>query len=258
MGLDVEAIKKAVPSCSFYYFDQIDSTNSWLLDNGSCGDICLSETQNKGRGRRGNHWLSPNTGNIYLSLCWCFNEIPKHWTLLGLVVGIAIAEALADIGLENHGIKWPNDIFWKQKKLGGILIETKDQSGKVIIGIGINKMMPSEYIKKIGQAATSLDEALPTSISREKIITEIVLNLQKHLQKFLTLNLDHFFILWQKWDVLFEEIVSFHYQGREIIGKVVEIDQQGRLGVLENSGRINYFSSIDIKVRRHEVANAIS
>ena len=256
--LNVEQIKKEVPDSSVYYFDQIDSTNSWLLDHGVCGDICLSEMQNKGRGRRGNTWVSPNTGNIYLSLCWCFDEIPKHLTLLGLVVGIAIAEVLEDIGLENHGIKWPNDIFWDQKKLGGILIETKSQTGKVIIGIGLNKKMPSVYAKGIEQAITNIDEALPNITSREEIITKLILNLGQHLRGFIGLNLNQFLSSWKKWDILFDEVISFEFQGDKVLGKVVGIDQYGRLGVLENNGNMGYFSSLEIKVRRHEFANTVS
>lgn len=256
--LNIEKIQKEIPFGLVNYFQAIDSTNSWLVENGKCGDICISEMQNKGRGRRGNKWVSPKTGNIYLSLCWCFQEIPKHWTLLGLVVGVAIAEVLAEIGLKNHGIKWPNDVFWKDNKLGGILIETLDQSGVVIIGIGLNKMMSPEHSEKIDQKVIGLDELLPKGkISREELITKLIIKLHQHLTSFKTLQFDKFISSWKTWDILLDETVSFKQYGEEITGKVVDIDQYGRLGVQIKTGAINYFSSAEIKIRRSDHANTI-
>ena len=100
------------------FFEKIDSTNAWLLENGACGDICLSEAQTSGHGRRDKKWISPSSGNIYFSMCKCLDDTNQHRSLLGLIVGIAIAEALEDIGLIGHGIKWPNEYLLGTKKTG--------------------------------------------------------------------------------------------------------------------------------------------
>jgi len=258
MLLNIEKIQDEIPFGSVNYFQTIDSTNSWLMENGNCGDICISETQKKGRGRRGNKWFSPKTGNIYLSLRWCFHEIPEHWTLLGLVIGVAIAEVLAEFGLINHGIKWPNDVFWKDKKLGGILIETSDQSGVVIIGIGLNKVMSPEYDEMINQKIIGLDEALQEAkVLREELIIKLILKLNQCLTDFKTLQFSQFKSSWKTWDILFGETVSFEQYGEEITGTVVDIDQYGRLGVQVKTGTIDYFSSAEIKVKRSTHANTI-
>lgn len=252
--LNIESIKETIGCENIYYFKSLNSTNSWLLENGKCGDICLSEVQTTGRGRRGNTWESPQ-GNIYFSLCWCFGEVEEHQSLLGLITGIAIAEALNDIGLTGHGIKWPNDIFWQQKKLGGILLETIDQSGKVIIGIGLNIYFSSSINKKIDQPVTSLNEVLKLMgksdiPSKEVLLTHLIKRLHFSLNEFKNLDFNHFLKSWKTWDILLGRQVSFQHRDTLVSGEVVGIDKHGRLGVLRDSGDICFYSSADIKVRK--------
>ncbi len=258
--LDIEKIKKATGCRAIHYFDSLDSTSSWLLKYGKCGDICISEEQTIGRGRRGNTWESPR-GNIYFSLCWCFAEMTENWSLLGLVTGIAVADALAELGLRRHGIKWPNDIFWEQKKLGGILLETADQSGKVVIGIGLNVFLSTQAEEKIGQAATSIDEAMGITdennslnevvITKETIYIQLISHLQKKLNNFNNLDFDSFVETWKIWDVLQGRQVNFNYQNEKISGKAIGIDKFGRLRVLKSSGEINAYSSVEIKLTKN-------
>lgn len=253
--LNIQKIREACKSenrqliGNISYFKTIDSTNNWLLENGHCGDICISDTQSAGRGKRGNSWLSPNTGNIYFSLCWCFNDNLKHRSLLSLVTGIAIADVLSDVGLSGHGVKWPNDIFWQQKKMGGILIETTNQSQKFVIGIGLNISMPDNINKEIDQAVVSLLEAMQESvISREQIIIHLIQRLVQRLDTFDNLSFDEFMKSWAKWDILQERLVSFIHRDIKISGSVAGLDKSGRLGILQDNGKLDFFSSADIKL----------
>jgi len=231
-------------------FDAIDSTNAWLLENGKDGDICLAETQTAGRGRRDNQWVSPNSGNIYLSYCCYFDKSVQHRSLLGLIVGIAIAEALQEIGLTGHGVKWPNDILWNGKKLGGILIQTADNYEKFIIGIGLNVNLPDESHHQITQAATSLNTALSgKNISRETVIIKLIERLLSHAEMFAQLPFQGFLQSWQRWDILRDQEVCFQHQNQEISGKVNGIDQHGRIGILLES-ELKYFSAADIKLKK--------
>jgi BirA family biotin operon repressor/biotin-[acetyl-CoA-carboxylase] ligase len=252
--LNINNIRESTNCGNIHYFDSVDSTNSWLLENGKCGDICISETQTSGRGRRGNTWESPQ-GNISFSLCYCFNKITKYWSLLGLVTGIAIAEALEDIGLKGHGVKWPNDIFWQQKKLGGILLETPNQSGKVIIGIGLNISLPSKTHRKIEQAVACLTDALPisscNSFSKETLFTHLINRLHNRLSTFSDLSFNEFIESWEAWDILRGKSVTFDHQGKIVSGEVIKIDKHGRLGILKCSGEICYYTSADIKLGKN-------
>ena len=232
--LAIDLIRHSTACRSISYFESIDSTNNYLLEHGKCGDICISEEQIKGKGRRGNQWVSPQTGNIYYSQYWCFDSITKHWPLLGLIAGIAIAEALQDIGLKGHGVKWPNDIYWQGKKLGGILLEAPDQSGKVVIGIGLNINMSSIAESEIAQPFISLNNSniVMKTFSRDKLVIALIKRLQDKLENFTQFSIDPFREEWKAWDILRGEIVSFQHQGKTVIGEVQDIDENGRLGVL--------------------------
>ena len=259
--MNIDRIKKQSPARKISYFELIDSTNHYLLTQGDCGEVCISDEQSAGRGRRGNTWVSPNTGNLYFSLCWCFEEKPVHWSLLGLVVGIAIADALEDIGLTGHGIKWPNDIFWQQRKMGGILIEAPDQSGKVVIGIGLNINLPEKIQAQIDQDVTTLTEALSngalshgvlpaSAFSRDDLLISLVKHLYQELTAFENLNFDDFIQKWGGWDILRGKTVSINHQGENIIGEVTGIDTSGRLEFKKSaSGEVFYFSSAEIKLK---------
>ena len=251
--LDSDVIKQKL-NCQcgkISIFESIDSTNSWLLQNGDCGDVCLSEIQTAGRGRRGNQWVSPNANNIYFSLCYCFEEITEHWSLLGLLVGIAIAESLQEVGLQNHGVKWPNDIFCNEKKLGGILLESQDQTGRVVIGVGLNVGMQDNGLEQAGisQPWTSLRSVLKDSIpSRNVIIATMMNHLQVRLESFSNLNLGHFLNEWQRWDILLGQRVIIRQNEKSISGKVTALDKHGRIGVLHQNKDIKFYSSADIKL----------
>ncbi len=101
-----------------HIFPELDSTNRWALQQGQCGDVCLAEQQTAGRGRRGRQWQSPPGVNLYLSLRWCFAQVPAHLPLLSLVTGLAVAEALEDCAIQGHGLKWPNDVYYAGKEAG--------------------------------------------------------------------------------------------------------------------------------------------
>lgn len=249
--MNIDRIVKETPINKVHFFPSINSTNSYLLEKGECSDVCISDTQSAGRGRRGNTWVSPKTGNLYFSLCWCFKEDTQYWSLLGLVTAIAITETLEEIGLRKHGIKWPNDIFWKDRKMGGVLIETLSQSGKVVIGIGLNLNMPEQYQKQIDQTVVSLDEAMQgTSFSREDLVIKLINRLYKYLSTYNNFDFSNFKKTWNRWDILSGRQVSIKHLNNSLVGKAHNIDSQGRLGFKEDhSNKIIYFLSAEIKLK---------
>ena len=121
-------------------YDEIDSTNEFLKKNKQSSEFSLviSEKQTDGKGRHGKKWHSPKRGNIYMSISTknTFKSGP-----LSLISGIICSKVLADVSKTNNiGLKWPNDLVFNNKKVGGILVE-KDiyaNEEKTIIGIGIN------------------------------------------------------------------------------------------------------------------------
>jgi len=129
----------------------VDSTNRFLVDltdplAAGSAQLCVAELQNAGRGRRGRSWVAPFGSGICMSVGWQFEEAPPTFSALSLAVGVAVVNALRALGAADVGLKWPNDLLWKGRKLGGILIEMRGESAgpaRVIIGIGINMRMPA-------------------------------------------------------------------------------------------------------------------
>ena len=121
-------------------FSSIDSTNNACKRQYFDKKYLLitAEEQTKGRGRSGKNWISQKLGNVYMS--FAFNNNLKN-SPISLITGVIVHSILAKITQsKGFGLKWPNDILLKNKKIGGILVENEIQGNKIktIIGIGIN------------------------------------------------------------------------------------------------------------------------
>src|SRR4051812_7580052 len=107
--------------------DEIDSTNTHLMKRAATesidGVVCLAETQAGGRGRRGRTWLTPKGKSLAMSLGIDFAIPVSDLSPLSLVVGVAVADAIQELGIDTLSLKWPNDVLLAGKKAGGILIE---------------------------------------------------------------------------------------------------------------------------------------
>lgn len=122
--------------------DCIDSTNNELMrraENLVSGDCLLAEYQTAGRGRRENRWKGALGQQIMLSFSWEFSSL-EELKFLSLAVGVEIASALSELGFSDIKVKWPNDLYLDDGKLGGVLVETMPCGNKVIaiIGVGLN------------------------------------------------------------------------------------------------------------------------
>ena len=159
-------------------FSTIDSTNN------ECKRQCINkkyllitaEEQTKGRGRTGKNWLSQKLGNVYMS--FAFNNNLKN-SPISLITGVIVHSILAKITQsKGFGLKWPNDILLKNKKIGGILVENEIQGNKIktIIGIGINFNLEEKE-----SWWGDLSE-FSTIIERNNLINEITKNLIAYIE----------------------------------------------------------------------------
>ena len=130
------------PGFSIEILPEIDSTNTELMRRAKNAVhdpiLLIAERQTAGRGRLGRAWHGEVGHALTFSLGLPYQ--PQNWSGLSLAVGLSLAESLGpDIQL-----KWPNDLWRQQRKLGGILIEAASQGGKsyAVIGIGLNIQLP--------------------------------------------------------------------------------------------------------------------
>ena len=130
-----------LPGLTAELLPEIDSTNTELMRRARAGQfdpvVLVAEQQSAGRGRLGRAWHSDPGASLTFSVGRVL--VPQTWWGLSLAVGVAIAEALHP----SVRLKWPNDLWVGDTKLGGILIETAsagpDAAARyAIVGVGIN------------------------------------------------------------------------------------------------------------------------
>ena len=169
-------------------YEELESTNDYLIEFANLNEYCLcvAESQTKGRGRNLKRWQSPKYENIYMSLSFSSNHQLKNYSSFSLVSALAVHNVLMRQNIFTE-IKWPNDIFLNEKKIGGILIETlsRGEENLIVVGIGLNVFM--ENNSEIERDWTSLKlEFENIEIDRNEIISEIaneVLLLKSNFEK---------------------------------------------------------------------------
>lgn len=251
--LDEEAILKLLPEGGVTVLPVVDSTNQYILerlDTLSSGDACLAEYQQSGRGRRGRQWFSPFGANLYLSLYWRLEQGPAAAVGVSLVIGIVMAEVLHQLGADGVRVKWPNDLYLKDRKLAGILVELTGKTGdaaNLVIGAGINLQMREPAPDIISQGWINLQEAA-IDINRNTLASTLISELRNALAIFELQGLEPFIPRWEKLDNYFNRPVRLIIGNREIYGIDRGIDRQGAL-LLENDGLVTPYIGGEISLR---------
>ncbi len=155
------------------HIDETDSTNRWLREQGGDDDMVVwADYQTAGRGQGSNSWESERGKNLTFSLLIHPSNIPANRQFsISMQISLAICEALGQ-RIGNLSIKWPNDIYWRNAKIAGILIENRLHGNVIrdsIIGIGLN----------VNQRKFLSDAPNPVSlwqICEQEIDREVLLN----------------------------------------------------------------------------------
>jgi BirA family biotin operon repressor/biotin-[acetyl-CoA-carboxylase] ligase len=151
--------------------DNTDSTNRHLIDNPGPTDawsVVITDHQTSGRGRAGRQWSSLPGRGLALSIQLPASLVPRplgHGWLgwLSLLVGTALAEAIAGLVSDGVSVKWPNDVHIDGKKVAGILGEISTDS-RVVVGIGVNLFYETHELPTPESTSLGLHQALPTDI----------------------------------------------------------------------------------------------
>jgi BirA family biotin operon repressor/biotin-[acetyl-CoA-carboxylase] ligase len=238
----------------------VDSTNRYVAEHAAnppgTTHVCVAEIQNAGRGRRGRSWVAPFGCGVCMSLGWQFVEAPPTFSALSLAVGVAAVHAFQRLGIEGVGLKWPNDLIWQQRKLGGILIEMRGESAgpaQVVIGIGINMRMPAQVRLMLAEQQAALisdvheimrDRTPP----RNAVIAMLVEEVTRMLQTFGTKGFEPFVEEWHKLDTLADAPVRVMSGAETTFGRARGVDVDGTL-LLDVDGELRRFASGEVSLR---------
>lgn len=177
--LSAEYIQSKVPfPCKVHILDSVDSTNDYAksLKDISVPNIVIANEQTKGKGRLGRSFHSPASKGIYMSIAFEPDFGMDKAMLVTTVAALAVCKAFETTVGVGPKIKWVNDIYLKDKKVGGILTEAESnfetgKIAKIIIGIGINcfeQVFPDEIADK----ATFIGNT-PKDYSRNDLIAAV-------------------------------------------------------------------------------------
>lgn len=178
-------------------FESIDSSNNEAKRAAESGAghglLVIGEQQTAGRGRRGRAWDSRKGEGIFMTLLMMPDIEPANASMLTLVMGMAVREALKDVAGLEAWIKWPNDIVCDGKKVCGILTEMSaqiDYINYIVIGVGIN-VHNREFPEEVRPVATSIYEQTGQQISRARLAAECMNRFEKYYDLYLrTQNLE--------------------------------------------------------------------
>ncbi|MGV6987872.1 bifunctional biotin--[acetyl-CoA-carboxylase] ligase/biotin operon repressor BirA [Testudinibacter sp. P80/BLE/0925] len=252
--LDQAAINRRLTYGTALVLRSVDSTNEFLLQRKTLpsGTICTAERQTAGRGRRGRQWHSPFAQNLYFSLLWHFRQPAERLQALSLVIGICLADTLSELGVENISIKWPNDIYFDGRKLGGILIESRAfaaQKQALVMGIGLNLSMRPADGAAIEQAWANLNESA-VRIERNQLVATLANNLQHVLLQVEQHGVTPYLQRWQQYDHFYQKPIKLLLPNTELhgIGQGIDSDS-GELLLQTADGQLQRFHIGEISVR---------
>jgi|TARA_B110000503_G_scaffold45844_1_gene74914 BirA family transcriptional regulator, biotin operon repressor / biotin---[acetyl-CoA-carboxylase] ligase len=236
----------------------VSSTNMLARQHAEQGNasgwVVLAEEQTNGRGRRGKSWVSPYGCNLYLSLVWGFDGGVKEIEGLSLAVAVVVLRGLRLSGVEGLSLKWPNDLLYQNKKIGGILLEVVgDPSGycQVVIGVGININMSEQPSRSIGQAWGNVGELSDSKIGRNQLAGVMIDQLLLLLSKYKKIGFVGYKEEWLQHDTFMDKRVKLLMMNNSVEGIVRGIDDSGAL-ILEVDGAVKIFSGGEISLRGFE------
>lgn len=201
---------------NIYAYKEVNSTNTVAkflsMNNIENGSVIISEKQSNAKGRSGKVWESP-LGGVWLSIVLHPQVEHSKLPFITLATGVAVANALEKIGIDNAEIKWPNDIYINDKKVCGILTEAIAQFNtieNVIIGVGIDANFDHDnFPEALKEDSTTLKKELGKEVNINYLI-------KTFLEEFEKIG-----ILFTEGE--FEKILKEWRKRSYTIGKIIEV-----------------------------------
>ena len=178
-----------------YLHHELPSTNAEAMSlakaGAAHGTVVVAESQSSGRGRHARVWFSPHGTNVYCSIIARGTgrgiSLSEWLSWVPLTTALAVAESVRCVTSIPLALKWPNDLLLHERKVGGILCESSSASATdaiVVIGIGLNVNTPREsFPEELRQIAASLLEASRQSIDRNRLIGQLLFDLEQNLDE---------------------------------------------------------------------------
>ncbi|MCX2573725.1 biotin--[acetyl-CoA-carboxylase] ligase [Pedobacter sandarakinus] len=241
---------------NFIKLKEVDSTNNFLKDLLSKsepladGTVIMADNQFAGRGQQAQVWLSEAGQNISLSLYLNTSFLPLNKQFyLNIAVSLAVGEAVSSFLTTNIKVKWPNDIYFGSKKLGGILIENTLKGAHLkssVIGVGLN-INQQRFTDNIADRAISLFNILGKETDLMLISNQFLIFMEKY---YFMLKAGEYQLLqnnYLKQLYNFDISASYSFNGGVFEGVIKGVTDTGQL-ILETSNELKSFNFKEIEL----------
>lgn len=223
------------------------STNTSLLerarDASVDGHVLAAEVQTAGRGRRGRDWLSPFGRNLAVS----FGMAPPptgHLGAFSLVAGLAVRAALADIGMPDAHLKWPNDVLVEGRKLAGVLIEIgAPPVCDAVVGIGVNVGGGTALAGRVDQPVADVAEFVPRPC-RNALLAALINRFVEAKTRFAAGGFAPFRAAWERVHQHQNKMVRLTFPGSaaDVVGEALGVAADGSLRLATAHGERTFVS----------------
>ena len=211
-------------------FSRVNSTNEVaksLAPHCQNGTVILAETQTQGRGRLSRPWASP-PGGIWMSII-LKPKIPLAKVYqINMFVCVAVSKAIFSLlGLET-GIKWPNDLLIRERKICGILMEVSAEVGRLdyaVVGLGINANVRLSDLSEEWRSTTIACE-VGHEVSRSDLIQRILLEIEEAYEKMGSIEI---YEEWRRRSITISRAVRITSNSGDIVGVVEDLAEDGAL-----------------------------
>jgi BirA family transcriptional regulator, biotin operon repressor / biotin---[acetyl-CoA-carboxylase] ligase len=251
------------------YFGQLDSTNNYAkkIANEGCpdGTVVVAACQTAGKGRLGREWNSMSDKGVWFSVVLRPKLAPGEVQVVTLAASVSVASSIERVTGIKAGIKWPNDIIIRGKKVCGILTEMSSEIDRInylVIGIGINVNHSIEdFPEELKDTATSLrisvnrDNSLDdysnseAKFDRSELIREVLHDLEEVFKAISCENTAGILDKWRDYSVTLNRNVRIYYKDSEYKGVARDITPDGRLVVECSDGVVRKVVSGEVSVR---------
>ncbi len=236
---------------------EVGSTNDVVMSAGRAGApeglAVLADRQTAGRGRRGRSWASPAGVGLYTSILLRPGRPPGRVSLLTLVAGLAVAEAIQEVAGLDPRLKWPNDILVGGRKLAGILCEltsTDASVSYVALGIGINVNHGSRDLpEELSSEATTLSLATGRTIPRGDLASALYNALDRWYAAFCEGRTEAILALARQRSATLGRPVAVQGEDGQWRGLAVDLDDDGALLVQEDGGSLRRVVASEVSIR---------
>lgn len=229
------------------HLEETHSTNLYLrelADKDEIKDFTLvrADYQTAGRGQRGNSWEAEEGKNLLFSfLVRPSFLLARDQFLLSQITSLSIKEEL-DNYAEGFSIKWPNDIYWNDKKICGMLIEN-DLSGmyisQSIAGIGIN--INQELFSSSTPNPVSLKQITGQDYDKEEILQKILCRYYRYYQELVKGDTDNITDSYQQALFRKEGMHLYSDEDGEFLARITEVEPDGHFVLQDESGKIRRY-----------------